>query len=151
MPRWSSFCKNQSLVSSAGTFWSLENINGFVFCCSWRLSIIKIRFPHHLHPSHHVAKSQVIEDNQGGLMFSLSKYSLLEYMRGYPAKIKKENQSHSSTTNNLLFPDRWVGKEEMTVQREESCRSKWQEFAEMELRLSLLNSNYLGKGRTWVY
>lgn len=95
-----------------------------------------------------MAKSQVIEDNQGGLMFSLSKYSLLEYMRGYPAKIKKENQSHSSTTNNLLFPDRWVGKEEMTVQREESCRSKWQEFAEMELRLSLLNSNYLGKGRT---
>lgn len=79
-------------------------------------------------------------------MFSLSKYSLLEYMRGYPAKIKKENQSHSSTTN-LLLPDRWVGKEGMTVQREESCRSKWQEFADMELWLSLLNSNYLGKGR----
>lgn len=93
-----------------------------------------------------MAKSQVIEGNQGGLMFSLSKYSVLEYMRGYPAKIKKENQSHSST-NNILFPDRWVGKEEMTVQREESCRSKWQEFAEMELWFSLLNSNYLGKGR----
>lgn len=78
-------------------------------------------------------------------MFSLSKYSLLEYMRGYPAKIKKENQSHSSTTNNLLFPDRWVGKEEMTGQREEWL--KCQEFAEMELWLSLLNSNYLGKRR----
>lgn len=48
--------------------------------------------------------------NQGVHMFSLSEYSLLEYMCGYLAQIKKANQSHPSTRYNLLLHGRWVGK-----------------------------------------